>query len=88
MNVYIVSYDLIKDKDYQPLIDEIKSIGSWAKPLESFWLVKTSETASSVRDSLKKVMDSNDKLIVIEANKWWATYNISKDVTEWMKDNI
>lgn len=88
MSVYAISYDLIVDKDYQKIIDEIKSFSSWAKPLESFWLIKTSETAENVRDRLKKVMDSNDKLMVVEVSKWWATYNISSKVTDWMKENI
>jgi hypothetical protein len=33
-------------------------------------------------------LDSNDKLIIIEVSKDWATYNISSEVTEWMKNNL
>lgn len=88
MKTYIVSYDLISEKDYENLIKEIKSFTTWAKPLRSFWLVKTNETASAIRDRLKEVMDNDDKLVVIEAGNWWATRNISDDVTEWMKKHI
>lgn len=88
MSVYIISYDLIKDKDYKELITEIKSLTTWAKPLESFWLVKTDLTASVIRDRLKAKLDKDDKLIIIETGAWWATSNISKEVTDWMKKNM
>lgn len=88
MSILIISYDLIKDKDYTELINEIKSISSWAKPLESFWLLKTDLAVGSVRDRLKAKVDKDDKLLVIEAGNWWATYNISSKVTDWMKENI
>jgi len=89
MNTYVVSYDLINQKNYEGLIEEIKSsYGTWAKPLESFWLVKTSSSASQIRDELKKVLDKDDKLIVIEVGSFCATYNVSNEVTAWIHDNI
>lgn len=87
MSVYIISYDLIDEKNYTRIIEKIKEY-PWAKPLESFWLVKTNNSASHIRDSLTKVVDNDDKIIVIEAGKNWATRHIPKEVTDWIKDNI
>ena len=92
MNTYLISYDLRipeTSKDYQKLIKFIKSYSSWAKPLKSVWLIKTSKTVSDVRDELNKETDANDGILVIDvtgAN--WGTVGISKEVTDWMKENL
>jgi len=85
---YVISYDLIEDKNYEDLIERIKSLGTWAKPLESFWLVVSDSSASAIRDTLKGVVDKDDKIIIIKLGDDWATYNISQKVTDWMKSQI
>lgn len=92
MSTYLISYDLWwpeTSKDYEKLISHIKSYGTWAKPLESFWFVKTTKTLTTVRDETKQYLDSNDKLVVLDITKdnWW-TIRIPKDVTERMQKNI
>ena len=91
-NILLVSYDLIKEEsseDYKALIDKIKSYGSWAKPLESFWLIKTEKSASEMRDELRSVTDSNDEIVVLNVTgDNWATFGISKEVTDWMHQNL
>ncbi len=90
MKIYIISYDL-KNKNlfnYTSLIEYIKSYGSWAKPMESFWFVKTDKDASTIRDELMSKVHSDDKLIVIDAsNVIWASFNLSGEVTNWLKNN-
>lgn len=88
MTNYIVSYDLIGDKDYDEIHEYLKSFEKWAKPLESFWLIQTEKTASQIRDEAKDCLDDDDKLVVIEAGAYWATRNISKKVNTWMEDNL
>lgn len=92
MNTFLISYDLGSSEtydDYKMLIQYIKSYSTWAKPLQSVWLVKTTKTASQVRDEIKTKIDSNDKVLVVDITKTgWASFNISKDVAEWMKNNI
>lgn len=74
--------------DYSRLITYIKSFSNWAKPLESLWLVKTNLTSAQLRDELRKVVDANDKILVIEITNNWASFNISKEVTDWMKNGL
>lgn len=91
MKSYIISYDLINKEiyDYTDLISYIKTYGKWAKPLESFWLIKTDKSVSTVRDELKAKVSSGDKILVIDVTgSYWATSSISKEVTDWMKNNI
>lgn len=91
MKTFLISYDLLNKSifDYAKLIEYIKTYGSWAKPLESFWLIKTDLDIASVRDELKTKTASNDKIIVMDVtNVNWATYNISKEVTDWMENDL
>lgn len=42
-----------------------------------------------VRDEIKKETDSNDRTLVIEVTGAdWATTNVDKEVTDWMKKNL
>lgn len=67
MNTILVTYDLRGDEDsqeYARLIKEIKAFGDVIKPLYSVWLVRTTWTASQVRDDLRRWIDANDRLLV------------------------
>lgn len=92
MKTLLISYDLRvpeTSEDYKKLIKYIKSFGTWAKPLYSVWLVKTDKTCAMVRDEIKKETDSNDRTLVIEVTGAdWATTNVDKEVTDWMKKNL
>lgn len=91
MKTLLISYDLLNkaDYDYTKLIDYIKSYGNWAKPLESFWLIKTDKNISMVRDELKNNVSAGDKIIVMDITSVnWATLSISEEVTGWMQSNV
>jgi hypothetical protein len=92
MKTLLISYDLRvpeTSEDYKKLIKYIKSFGTWAKPLYSVWLVKTDKTCAMVRDEIKMETDSNDRTLVIEVTGAdWATTNVDKEVTDWMKKNL
>ncbi|MCD9096203.1 hypothetical protein [Luteimonas fraxinea] len=64
MGLFVVSYDLIKRKEYQPLWDEMKRLGGH-KPVESVYLLNLNlDSASAVRDHFKTFIDEDDLLIV------------------------
>lgn len=73
MKTYLISYDLgmpENHSDYSALSEHIKSLYTlWARPVKSVWIVKTASTAGEIRDSIKTVLDNNDKLIVVELAK-------------------
>ena len=62
MNTLIISYDLIKPgKDYTNVHNIYKSFSKWAKPLESFYIIKTNLSATYVRDQLLTHVDTMTK---------------------------
>lgn len=91
MNTYLISYDLRvpeTSEDYKRIIAYIKTLGSWAKPLKSVWFVRTSMSSSQIREGLRNQSDLNDGILVVNVTSDWATYGISKDVTDWMHNNL
>lgn len=92
MNTYLISYDLgipESSADYESIINYIKSLGRWAKPLKSQWFVISSKSCSDIRDGLKNLTDVNDKILVMDVGgDDWATARMSDSLTTWMKDNV
>jgi len=88
----LITYDLNKpDKDYPKLYDKIKSLATaWCHPLNNIWFVKSSQNPESIRNSLKTVTDRNDELFVMEVKTptTAAWYNLSDELSEWLKDNL
>ena len=91
MNKYLISYDLggpETRQDYTNLITYIKNYNHWAKPLKSVWFIATDKDVATVRDELRNLMDSNDKVLVIEVTGNWGTFGIEKIVTDWMQESL
>lgn len=86
MNKYLITYDLCTPgKDYSSLIDAIKEYGFWAKICESSWAIKADSSCTSIRDNLKRFIDSNDRIFVCSITSW-ASFGLPKEVTDWLNN--
>ncbi|RLL64603.1 hypothetical protein D8666_22615 [Ochrobactrum soli] len=83
-----ISYDLMNPgQNYDAVIDAIKGLGSWAKIHKSFWYVNSTYSAAEARNIVWGVMDSNDKLYVVDAtNNEAAWENLSDEVSNHIKN--
>ncbi|THC39082.1 hypothetical protein C2862_24645 [Massilia sp. Mn16-1_5] len=90
MAVYIISYDLNKQKNYPALYDAIKSAGTnWCHPMDSTWLVVSSATSSVIRDHIARAMDKDDSLLVCKVAKGDSAWRgLSQQVSDWLKANL
>jgi hypothetical protein len=90
MAVLLVSYDLTAPgRNYDDLIEAIKSHNGWAHPLKSVWFVSTQLTPAQLRDELKATMDSNDKILVVDTTNDPAAWSgLPDDVSAWIKKNL
>lgn len=87
-NNLFVSYDLCKpNQNYNDVIAEIKMLGDWAKVHQSLWYVNSSLSAQEAAERVWAKMDSNDKLIVVNASandaQW---YNLSDEVAKYIQE--
>lgn len=89
MNRFVVTYDLVgsseSSADYERLIERIKAQPKWGKLQKSVWFVKTSKTATELRNELWGAMDANDRLYVgaISAPAAWQNSICSDD---WLQE--
>jgi hypothetical protein len=70
MAKYLITYDLVgtseTSADYTRLIEQIKSYLTWGKVEKSVWVIKSGKSATTIRDELLAVADSNDRLFVVQ----------------------
>jgi hypothetical protein len=90
MSYYLISYDLrAPGRDYQSLYDAIKRIANgWCHCLESVWIIGHAGPAAMIRDELKQHIDANDRLLVIKVTGDWASWNLSTEITEWLRQHL
>lgn len=90
MKLYLITYKLtLPESSYANLITYLKTAPYWARPMESTWIIKTEIEAVAIRDAIKERVHLNDKVLVIEFSCFhWATFNVSKEVTDWFKSNL
>jgi len=89
MKSYMISYDLIKRKDYPELHNAIRAYGTTWHCLGSTWIIKSDQTAPQIRDGLLAHIDKDDKLIVnlLQREAAWTT-NFSEECQDWLRNNL
>jgi hypothetical protein len=87
MACYIISYDLVRERDYTKLTTAIKAYGTWAHIHESVWAVVTATTAAQVRDNLIRFLDSDDRIFVVRSGTEAAWRGVLC-TTEWLQKNL
>ena len=87
-NVFI-SYDLhTPGKNYEKVIERIKSFGNWAKVHKSYWYIRSNHSCEYIANRIWEVRDPNDSIMVINTstdNSYW--YNVDSDVSKFMQKN-
>ena len=90
MTKYLISYDLIGDKDYEKLFEAIKSLANgYSRPLESVWIIGHKGAASDIVNALSRYIDNDDKLFVTLVTKdtsWTKT--LTDSTRSWIKNYI
>lgn len=87
MPCYLISYDLVKERNYEELFKTIKGFSNWARITESTWAVVSSLSAKEVRDKLLKVMDNDDRLFVLRSGREAAWGNVLCN-DDWLAKNL
>lgn len=90
MAVYMITYDLnSKGQNYEDVIQSIKdaSTGAWCSYWKSSYLIKSNLTVQQVSDKITPHLDSNDRLIVIEAKANYQGW-LSEKQWKYIRENI
>lgn len=85
---YSITYDLkAPGRDYSGMYKAIKSTGTWWHYLESTWLVATDESPSQIGEKLRRHIDQNDRLLIIEIRNNKDGW-LSKDAWDWINTHV
>jgi len=84
MGKYLVTYDLNKTgQNYDGLNAAIKTY-PWAKIATTTYAIKSTQSATEIRNALQKHIDANDRIFVANIANDWGAYNLPKEVTDWL----
>ena len=87
---YLITYQLRSpEESYTSLIKYLKTARQWAKPCANVWIIKADTDVTSIRDGIRGKIKQNDKAFVTEVQIGsWATFNVQKEVTNWLQNNL
>jgi len=83
-----ISYELQKPgQNYDALYDAIKKAPSWCHPMTSHWFIRTEESAQTWVDRLRRVMDQNDSIFIVNITGQERAGWMPKTAWEWLSQN-
>lgn len=85
MGVFLISYNLIDEKDSKAIQDRIKTYNRSSQILENAWLISSSQSAIEIRDHVYRSTDNDDKIFVCRLSGNWSTKNVDIEVDDWLK---
>ncbi|MBO9710553.1 MAG: hypothetical protein J7521_20320 [Caulobacter sp.] len=91
MSHFMMTYDLrAPGRNYDDLYKLLRENWKAKKVAESVWLAEINGTAGAIRDSMRSVVDSNDRIVVIELKSpgQWGTLHGIPEGVDWLKKNI
>ena len=90
MKSYLIIYQIsLPEASYTNLIAYLKTAPQWARPCVNTWIIKTTTDVAIIRDGVRDRMTKNDKVLVTEISSGnRGTFNVSTEVTDWMKNNL
>lgn len=87
--VFVIAYDLQspndRAEDHERVIAQIKSAFSWCHLEKSVWLVDSALNASEIRDNIKSVLNSGDRLFVAKLQGNWASWALGDERNNWLR---
>jgi CRISPR/Cas system-associated endoribonuclease Cas2 len=89
MPLYMISYDLRKQRNYEPLLKQLRDWGC-ARILESVWLGDLRGPSETIRDLQMALIDSDDGLAVLPLAQStdWATFKVQPAAADWLRAHI
>lgn len=78
---YFVAYDLMSPgQNYDQVRDAIQRLGQWYQFQFSLFYLKSDLPLAAIHDSIRRVMDGNDRLCVIEATAAYVSSYPKPDI--------
>ncbi len=67
--LYLITYNIQKEKDYLPFYNAIKNTGVWWHYIDSSWIIRTTDSAQTIYNKISPYIDQGkDYLLIIKIN--------------------
>lgn len=86
-NCYVISYQLIPGRNTHDLFNAIRSYGTWARINTTTWAIITTQSAVEIRDHLRTLLNTNERIFVIKSGIE-AAWSNAECSNEWLKNNL
>jgi 23S rRNA pseudoU1915 N3-methylase RlmH len=74
--------------NYDAIAEYLKGFSSWAHVHESLWFINSNKAVSEVRDELNHMVQTGDRVIVLDVTgDAWGT-NFRDEITDWMHKHM
>lgn len=89
MTALLISYDLrAPGRNYDELYEYLRGDVNWWHHLTSSWILVTQKSTETVRDEILSLLDSNDKVHVVDITGAEASwYGFDETGSKWLHDN-
>jgi len=89
MTCYIVTFQTNSETSRNKVREILKSYGSYC-PIHNYcWAIKTNKKAKEIRDDIKSVLASNERVFVIRSGTEAAWFNsYSEENNKWLRENL
>lgn len=83
----LITYDLKLERDYSKLYEAIKNLGVCWRHLRSVWIVKSTYDPKTIANYLRKFIDEDDKLFVVDITGKEKDGWLDKQAWDWFTTN-
>lgn len=84
--IYVITYDLNQGifHDYKNFLNEIQSLGPWAKYMDRTWIVATHIGLEEVNNRLVRHLGQPDRLLIIKLQAGYYQGWLPKEAWDWI----
>jgi hypothetical protein len=85
MSVYLINYDLRKQRDKNSLQEQIRRYGICHQVFDSSWVIASDKSITQIRDELAKYINRHDRLLVARLHGEAAWRRLEVELSLWLK---
>ena len=89
MNTFIVHVRERENFNISEFSSHMKTYEHWARMNPTLWMITFPGTSVQVRDLISQATNKTCEIMVVNiSGDGWATLNISREITDWMTENV
>ncbi len=86
----MVSFQLENQEQYNQISERLRNYPKWARVMNNVWIVRSKDDIPTIRGNISSVIGEGDGSVLVMKVSCdaWGTYNVEKNITDWMRENV